>query len=94
MPARRVIFSVHAIKRMFERGISKSDVRAVLNQGRVIEDYPEDSPFPSRLLLGWSGFRPIHVVAADEPDTWNTIVITVYQPNESEWEAGFARRRL
>lgn len=46
-----LIFRVHAIQRMFQRGISKDDVRSVLESGRLIEEYPDDHPYPSRLAL-------------------------------------------
>jgi hypothetical protein len=54
---------------------------------------PDDTPYPSRLVLGWQGSRPIHVVAADNADADETIVITVYEPGTDQWEAGFQRRR-
>lgn len=57
------------------------------------EEYPDDTPYPSRLVLGWVGSRPLHVVAADYPEDENTIVITVYEPEPNQWEAGFRRRR-
>jgi hypothetical protein len=60
----RLVFRVHAIQRMFERGIAKEDVRQALSTGKTIEAYPEDQPYPSRLVLGWIGTRPIHVVVA------------------------------
>lgn len=44
-------------------------------------------------MLGWSGGRPIHVVAADNAKEQETIVITVYQPDVAEWEEGFSRRK-
>lgn len=88
-----LIFRVHAIQRMFQRGISKDDVRSVLESGRLIEEYPDDHPDPSRLVLGWSGSRPIHVVASDDLNTHETIVITVYEPDPAKWEASFSRRR-
>lgn len=47
---------------MFERGLSVSDVRQALESGVIIEDYPEDLPYPSRLVLGRVGSRAIHVV--------------------------------
>ena len=61
----RLVFRVHAIQRMYERRISEEDVRHVLATGEVIKEYPEDTPYPSRLILGWCGDRPIHVVIAD-----------------------------
>lgn len=44
-----LVFRVHAIKRMFQRQISKDDVRHVLETGEAIEAYPHDTPYPSRL---------------------------------------------
>jgi hypothetical protein len=88
-----LVFRIHAIQRMFQRGISKDDVRQVLEVGQVIEEYPEDQPHPSRLVLGWIGSRPLHVVASDDSNTNETIVITVYEPDPAQWEASFSRRR-
>ena len=88
-----LVFRVHAIQRMFQRRISAEDVRHVLATGEVIEEYPNDTPYPSRLVLGWSGERPIHVVVADNPEGQETIVITVYEPDPAQWEPGFRRRQ-
>jgi len=52
MSADRITFRVHAVRRMFRRAISVEDVRRVLADGETIEDYPDDKPYPSRLLLG------------------------------------------
>jgi len=87
-----LVFRVHAIQRMFQRKISKEEVRQVVATGETIETYPMDKPFPSRLILGWSGSRPIHVVAADDASAQETIIVTVYQPDIEEWESGFKRR--
>ena len=88
-----IIFRVHAIRRMFQREISVDDVRHVLATGEVIEEYPDDTPYPSRLLLGWRGSRPIHVVAAHNADELETIVVTVYEPDPNLWESDLKRRR-
>lgn len=89
----RLIFRTHAVQRMFQRGISVADVRSVLIAGEMIEDYPEDQPFPSRLVLGWRSGRPIHVVAATDAAAHEIIVITVYEPDPSLWDDEFRRRR-
>jgi hypothetical protein len=47
---------------MFERQIAVEEVEAVLGAGEVIEEYPKDTPYASRLMLGWIGLRPLHVV--------------------------------
>lgn len=90
---RNVVFRIHAIRRMFERAIGVDDVRAVLATGETIEEYPDDAPFPSRLVLGSVGDRPIHVVSADDVDRGETIVITVYEPDPARWDPGFRRRK-
>lgn len=78
---------------MFRRQISSEDVRNVLGTGEVIKDYPEDKPYPSRLVLGWRGSTPIHVVAADSIEGDETFVITVYEPTLDLWEPGFREKR-
>jgi hypothetical protein len=90
---RRVLFRVHAIQRMYQRGISEAEVRRVLATGEIIEGYPDDTPYPSRLTLGWCGARPLHVVVADNLDDEENIIITVYEPDPKEWEPGFKRRK-
>ena len=92
--AHRLVFRVHAIQRMFERRIMEEDVRDVVESGETIEHYPEDSPYPSRLILGWRGSRPIHVVVADNREQNEIIVITVYGPDPALWQADFRRRKL
>ena len=65
----------------------------MLTTGEVIAHYPSDTPYPSYLSLGWRGLRPIHVVAADDVASSETIVITVYQPESEQWESDFRRRK-
>ena len=78
---------------MFERRVSTADVRAVLDHGDVSAEYPDDQPYPSRLMLGLVEDRPVHVVAADTPDSGQTVIITVYEPDPSIWDDDFRRRR-
>lgn len=91
--AQQFVFRVHALQAMFRRNVSVGEVREVLSTGRTIEEYPEDQPYPSRLLLGWPGLRPIHVVAADNSAEQETVIITVYEPDPERWEPGFEKRR-
>jgi hypothetical protein len=89
----KLVFRVHAISRMFERRIAEEEVRTTLEGGETIESYPNDTPYPSRLMLGWAAGRPIHVVAADNRQDDEVIVITVYEPDPALWEPGFRRRK-
>ena len=93
MTCGQLIFRVHALQRMFQRGISEADVRRALESGEELESYPDDAPYPSRLVLGWSASRPLHVVAAEDREAGETRVITVYEPDPNQWEAGFRRRK-
>jgi hypothetical protein len=67
------------------------EVRGVIEQGEVVEDYPTDARGHSCLLLGTGdGGRPLHVVCA--PKDEYLAVITAYLPDEDEWSNGFRRR--
>ena len=90
--AGKIIFRTHAIKRMFQRRVDEKDVRFVLEKGEIIEVYQDDTPYPSRLILGWLESRPLHVVAADNIADNETIVITVYKPEQDKWSPNFKRR--
>ena len=88
----RLIFRVHAVQRMFEQSITETDVSRVLSSGEVIREYPEDKPYPSRLVLGFLGARPVHVVVADNSAEGEQIIITVYEPDPLRWDKSFHRR--
>jgi Domain of unknown function (DUF4258) len=92
--AHRLVYRVHAVERMVERGISDEDVRQVLVAGKEVESYPADYPYLSRLVPGWRGSRAIHVVAAENTTDSETIVVTVYEPDPDRWEPGFERRKV
>lgn len=94
MNSKRLIFRLHAVQRMFQRSITEKEVRHVLETGIIIEDYPDDTPYPSRLVLGWIDSRPLHLVVADNTDEETVIIITAYEPEPDQWEPGFQRRKL
>jgi len=77
---------------MLKHRIMSDQVREVLERGERVEEYPDDTPLPSYLMLGGAG-RNLHVVAADDPSTDETIVITTYQPDPAEWETDLKTRR-
>jgi len=86
-------FSGHAVRRMFERGLSRQDVAAAIRDGEVIADYPDDRPYPSCLLLGFVDNRPVHVVVAQDQAQACCIVVTAYIPDSALWADGFRKRR-
>jgi hypothetical protein len=90
---RKYVFRRHAVERMAERNISRADVEAIVETGEVIRAYPDDTPYPSRLMLGWRAQRPLHVVAADNDSTSETYIITVYEPDPDVWDEDFRSKR-
>lgn len=97
MPYDRLVFSDHANERFHERGVRRTDVQHVLGTGEVLRAYPEDTPYPSYLMLGWvegegAGRWPLHVVAADADELDVTFVITAYQPDPNVWTDDFRRK--
>jgi hypothetical protein len=91
--ASRLEWQRHALERMMERDIRRSDALGVLLSGEPIEDYPDDQPFSSALFLGWIKTRPIHVVAAFDAANERAFVITVYEPDLEHFEPDFRTRR-
>ena len=91
---RKLLFLPHAITQMSrpDRMISVQEIRAVVLQGEIIEDYPEDARGHSCLMLGQgSTGRPVHVVCAPKPDY--LAIITAYLPDKREWNWKFTVRR-
>jgi hypothetical protein len=88
-----IVYRVHALRRMLERGIDEGSVRSAIESGDVISSYPDDTPYPTFVFLGGRRGRPLHVVAAYNraDDRW--IVVTAYEPDPRPWENGFRRRR-
>jgi hypothetical protein len=90
----RIEWSVHALKRMFERGISRESVKNIVSKGEMIESYPDDKPFPSGLYHGVWKDKPLHVVIANDIETEMIFVITAYWPNEDHFEGTLRTRRV
>lgn len=90
----KILFLPHALRQMLrpDRMITRIEVRAVIEKGEIIEDYPEDARGHSCLLLGHGEEqRAIHVVCA--PKEGYLAVITAYLPDPQEWFDGFRRRK-
>jgi len=85
-----ILISYHARVRMFERNISTDDLIFVISSGEIIEEYPEDEPCPSVLIMGWIDAVAYHTVIAICTD--HIRVITVYIPEENKW-IEYRRRR-
>ena len=89
----KIDLTIHALKRIVERNISKREIMEAADSAILIEDYPEDKYYPSCLILGFTDAgRPIHLHVS-RMENEKTRLITLYEPNESEWSDGFTKRR-
>jgi len=76
-------FSDHAVKRMIRRSIDRSEIEDAVMAGEMIEEYPDDKYSPSCLIYGRTrDGRDLHVQLSLPP---SVIIITAYDPDESEW---------
>ena len=88
-----ILFRAHAVQRMFEREIPASKVRKALETADVIEDYSSEMPEPSRLIMGYQGKRPFHVVTSENPAANEITVVTVYIPDANKWKKDSRSRK-
>jgi len=88
-----VSFSRHAIERMFQRSVSPDEILQCIRSGEVIANYPDDSPYPSTLLLSFTRAEPLHVLVARHDETQSCFVVTVYRPDPELWGNDFKTRR-
>lgn len=81
----------HCSFRMFERMISREDVITALSNGNIIEYYPDDYPYPSCLVLGYTTNNvSLHIVCGIGKE--HLYIITAYNPDNNKWTNNFKRR--
>lgn len=84
--------TLHAAKRLEQRGILIEDILSCIQTGEIIEQYPDDYPYPSCLILGMSVSQfLLHVVVGSDLTTlW---IVTAYYPDSEKWESDFKTRK-
>ncbi len=88
----RIIISVHAQERLRQRNIRQRDIKNCIMSGEIIEQYPDDYPFPSCLIFGYAiDNKVLHVVVSDEGSIGR--IITAYFPNRDKFEADLKTRK-
>ena len=86
------ISDLRAQERLRQRGIKAKDIRNCIMTGEIIEQYPDDFPFPSCLVFGYTvNGKVLHVVASDEGT--GSRIITAYFPNNIKFEDDLKTRR-
>lgn len=84
-------FTRHALERLFQRSISPAECEFAVRNGKIIREYPDDKPFPSKLYLGYTGLRMLHVVVSFEKNIAH--VITAYEPTLEIWDNKLERKQ-
>ena len=87
-----VFITEHAAERARQRGIRGRDIRNAVENGFIIEQYLEDYPYPSCLILGkdMQG-QSIHVCMSDEGSA--SRIITAYYPDSTKWNDDYSERK-
>lgn len=82
----------HILLRCQQRNILYSEIKEVILNGEIIETYPDDYPYPSCLILGYTiREKVIHVVVGlSETKLW---LITAYIPDPRRWSEDFRVRK-
>lgn len=88
-----IIFSQHSLQQIFKRSISISDVVDLITIAETIKDYPDDKPYPSRLLLGFKNGIPLHIVVATNIVDDQIIVVTAYIPDNAIWLSDYKTKK-
>ncbi len=86
-----MVITQHSRKRLAERKIRIRDICNAVNSGEIIENYEDDRPFPSCLILGKSEEKNIHICASINDNM--LYLITAYIPDPNKWEYDLKRRK-
>lgn len=84
-------YTVHGAQQRIARGIQGHETEEVIATGEIIEDYAQHHHGPACLVLGRTAQgKVLHILCSCRPVV---DIITVYEPNLSEWAQDFKTRR-
>ena len=88
----KTVFTQHVLERIRKREVEKHDLLDIIMNGEIIEQYPNDYPFPSCLILYLKvNGKPLHLVCSMGNN--KVYIITVYEPDLEHWESDFMTRK-
>lgn len=89
---RKIRWTNHVIIRLVQRNITQEDVETAILNGKIIEEYETDYPYPSCLVYGINlNNKVIHIVCGlNETELW---IITAYYPDNIKWENDLKTRK-
>jgi len=89
---RKIDWTKHCLNRLNQRNILISDVKKAISNGKIIEYYYDDYPYPSCLILGYNiNSEVLHIVCGISDDLVH--MITAYYPDTNKWEKDMKTRR-
>ena len=70
---RKISWTRHCLNRINQRNIAIIDIKQAILNGKIIECYENDYPYPSCLILGGVGIEMLYMITAYYPDVtkWN-----------------------
>jgi hypothetical protein len=82
----RLHITNHAVEEAVADNLDFKDILDSAQTGSLIEEYPDDKPYPSCLIPSWiAPATPIHSVWAYNAATHWAVLITVYRPAPERW---------
>lgn len=91
---RRIRITDHADEEAYNDTLSLEEIYSSVLTGEIIEQYPDDKPYPSCLIYGKNiKNEPIHSVWAYNIETKASVLITVYRPDPDRWIDWKTRRK-
>lgn len=82
---KNIIWTKHCLNRINQRNILILDVKQAISNGRIIEYYYDDYPYPSCLIIGKNKIgNTIHIVCGMNNNL--LYMITAYYPDSKEWK--------
>lgn len=67
-------------------GLSCNEIFDSMQTGEIIEQYPDDKPYPSSLILSKNlNGEPVHSVWAYNHVAKASALLTVYRPDPDQW---------
>lgn len=90
---RKVDWTKHCLNRLNQRNIQIIDVKAAISNGKIIEYYYDDYPYPSCLIFGYDqNNKVMHIVCGMSENIVH--MVTAYYPNACKWESDMKTRRI
>ena len=90
----RIRITDHADDEAQNDNLLFEDIFISVQKGEIIEQYPDDKPYPSCLILGKDiKGEPIHSVWTYNVETKSSVLVTVYRPHPERWKEDWKTRR-